>query len=96
MIAGLYNTSAKAIAQLNGIKNPRNLKAGQTLKIPAAPAETAASSAGAKKEHRVEKGQTLEMIARLHNSSIQAIAQVNAIKNPRRLKVGQILKIPEG
>ncbi len=96
MIAGLYNTSAEAIAQLNGIKNPRNLKAGQTLKIPAARAETAASSAGAEKEHRVEKGQTLEMIAKLHNSSIQAIAQVNAIKNPRKLKVGQILKIPEG
>ena len=94
-IASMYRTSVQAITQLNGIKNPQSLKAGQTLKIPAAPPGTTKPTPEKDKKHRVEKGQTLALIAKIHNSSIQAITQANAIKNPRRLKVGQILKIPE-
>ncbi|GAK60254.1 lytic transglycosylase catalytic [Candidatus Vecturithrix granuli] len=95
-IANMYGTSVKAITQLNGIKDPQSLRAGQTLKIPVVHSETTKSTPEKNKKHRVEKGQTLAMIAKIHNSSIQAITQANAIKNPRRLKVGQILKIPEG
>ena len=94
-IAKMYGTSVQTLAQLNGIENPKNLKAGQTLKIPVSSSASADSSKpDLEKQHRVEKGQTLSMIAKLHNSSVQAITQANAIKNPRRLKIGQILTIP--
>ena len=89
-IAKLYGTSVKAITTLNKISNPRKIKAGQTLKIPNSNAKSA------KAEHRVKKGQTLSMIAKLHNTSVKAIAKANSIKNPRYLKVGQVLKIPKG
>jgi LysM repeat protein len=47
-------------------------------------------------EHQVEKGQTLVAIARKYNTSVEAITQLNAIKNPRKIKIGQRLKIPKG
>lgn len=95
-IAKIYGTSAQAIAELNGIKNPRTLKAGHRLKIPERSRVVTADSSTAdkEKEHRVQKGQTLEVIAKLHNSSVKAITRANAIKNPRRLQIGQVLKIP--
>ena len=44
--------------------------------------------------HKVQRGQTLSVIARRYSSSIQAIAQVNRIRNIHRLREGQDLMIP--
>ncbi|PIE35651.1 hypothetical protein CSA56_03385 [candidate division KSB3 bacterium] len=92
-IAQKYNSSVKAITSANGIDNPRKIKADQVLAIPdqktrSAPVKTV--------EHRVKKGQTLSMIARLHHTSVKAIRQANDIKNPRRIRIGQRLVIPKG
>lgn len=101
-IAKRYNTTAQALAHLNSIKNPRTIKPGQTLKIPAktsSSTQTSSSSSAttsASAVHRVRKGQTLIAIARQYNTTAQAIASLNNIKNPRTIKPGQLLKIPKG
>jgi len=100
-IAKQYNTSVKTIARLNNIKNPRRLKTGQILKIPGGYVALAQKKETSSREqtssvHRVRKGQTLTTIAKRYNTSVKAITRLNKIKNPRRLKTGQVLKIPEG
>ncbi len=44
--------------------------------------------------HRVRKGESLWTIARKYGVSLRAIARVNRIRNPRYLRVGQLLWIP--
>ncbi len=46
------------------------------------------------RHHKVESGQTLSLIASRYGSSIQAIAEVNRIRNIHRLRIGQDLIIP--
>jgi membrane-bound lytic murein transglycosylase D len=101
-IAKQYKTSIKAIAQLNNIKNPRKIKAGQHLKIPGGYVASAQNKTTNTQEqatpsvHRVKKGETLSTIAKRYKTSIKAIAQLNNIENPRKIKAGQHLEIPGG
>ena len=44
--------------------------------------------------HRVRQGETLSLLARRYSTSVQAIAQVNRIRNVHRIKLGQDLMIP--
>ncbi|MEE8348933.1 MAG: LysM peptidoglycan-binding domain-containing protein [Acidobacteriota bacterium] len=44
--------------------------------------------------HKVRRGETLSVISQRYSSSIQAIAQVNRIRNVHRLREGQDLMIP--
>ena len=46
------------------------------------------------RHHKVRRGETLSIIAQGYRSSIQAIAQVNRIRNIHRLREGQDLMIP--
>ena len=45
--------------------------------------------------HRVARGDTLWDIARLYDTSVQAIAVTNRLSNPNRLRLGQELLIPK-
>lgn len=46
-------------------------------------------------EHKVERGQTLSVIARGYNKSVESIMKANKISNPSALRVGQVLFIPD-
>jgi len=46
------------------------------------------------RHHKVKRGETLGLISQAYSSSIQAIAQVNQIRNIHRLREGQDLLIP--
>jgi membrane-bound lytic murein transglycosylase D len=45
--------------------------------------------------HTVKKGETLSLIAKKYNSSVNLIKEVNRIRNSKQLKVGMRLIIPE-
>ncbi len=45
-------------------------------------------------QHIVEKGETLIGIAKEYNTSLAEIIQVNNLKNPNNIQVGQVLIIP--
>ncbi|MFZ5883243.1 MAG: GH25 family lysozyme [Chloroflexota bacterium] len=84
--------------------NLQLLKPGETLKIPVAvaiPSEsgTGSGSAGGSgtsipKTHIVKAGDTLYAIAIRYNTTVAAIAALNNITNPNKIKVGQVLQIP--
>ena len=46
--------------------------------------------------HRVRPGETLAKLARRYGTSIRRIKALNKIRNPRRIRVGRVLKIPVG
>ncbi|MEZ4814014.1 MAG: LysM peptidoglycan-binding domain-containing protein [Bdellovibrionota bacterium] len=44
--------------------------------------------------HKVNRGENLGYIARRYKTSVKMLLQLNRIRNPRALRVGQVLKVP--
>jgi LysM repeat protein len=96
-IARRFGTTIAAIAQANGISNPRYIRAGQRLIIPGAyPACVPSSAVPGATVYIVRPGDTLYSIARRYHTTVWAIARANGIADPRRIWVGQRLVIPTG
>jgi len=105
-IARLHKVSVKSLARFNNIKNARKIRVGQRLKIPAKAPNSASMQAKSKLKglplefntvsHRVRKGQTLSDIARMYGISEKDIARLNKIRDLKKIRAGQILRIPEG
>lgn len=51
--------------------------------------------AGGVTEHKIEAGETFATIAKKYGVSVDAIIKANPNVNPRRLQIGQIIKVPE-
>ncbi|OQX13570.1 MAG: hypothetical protein BWK80_42730 [Desulfobacteraceae bacterium IS3] len=106
-IAGAYNVSLKTFMKLNGIRNPRMIRVGQMLKIPGeymsleerkTPSEPASEKESGDKPgkmHCVRYGQTLMNIADIYKIPVTSIAEFNSIKNPQKIRAGQMIMIPE-
>ena len=89
LIAGRYGVSVQDIVAANNLTDPNLIRAGDVLIIPggaATPAEPAV--------HIVRRGETLQSIARLYGTTVDAIAGANGIANPNHIYVGQSLTIP--
>jgi membrane-bound lytic murein transglycosylase D len=99
-IARQFGVAARELAAANGVDDPRRLRPGQVLEIPAhgsAPASgTALASrpAPAPERYRVRAGDTLGAIARRTGTSASSLAAANGIDDPRSLKPGQVLVLP--
>jgi len=98
-----YGVTSGAIAAANGVRNPNLVRAGQALTIPApgAPAGSAAPSranppAGPVQSHRVQTGETLDVVARRYGIGVAALAAANGIANPNFVVAGTVLRIPSG
>ncbi len=85
-IAAAYGTSVPHLQSLNGIRNPSRLRAGRVLSIP--------DSGSSYHKHKVASGQTLSYIASKYRTSVEALQRVNGISDPRRLRPGQVLRVP--
>ena len=99
VIASRFNTTPEGIVQLNGLKDPNKLALGQQLKIPgkASSAGTGgASTGGATGTYTVQAGDTLGKIAVRYGTTVTALLQLNGLKNPDVLAIGQKLKVPGG
>jgi hypothetical protein len=64
------------------------------LALSLAPAVQAAGPCGDR--YTVQRGDTLYRIARKCNTSVPALTQANALRNPNRIYAGQVLIIPDG
>ncbi|MHA7834211.1 MAG: LysM peptidoglycan-binding domain-containing protein [Algiphilus sp.] len=91
-IAARYSTTTTELAALNGIRDPRSLRAGQRLRLPASGAGRRSSMPLA--EHRVSDGETLSQIALRHDISTDALRRLNGIDDADQLQVGQRLRVP--
>jgi LysM repeat protein len=94
-IARRFGTTIGAIAQANGLSNPRYILAGQRLIIPGTclPYAPPSAAPGAT-VYIVRPGDTMYSIARRYGTTVTAIARTNGIANPWRIWAGQRLVIP--
>ncbi|MBI4540670.1 MAG: D-alanyl-D-alanine carboxypeptidase/D-alanyl-D-alanine-endopeptidase [Gemmatimonadetes bacterium] len=89
-IARGYGVTLSALLEANPGIPPDRLQAGKVIRIPAA-GEAVPPSAGT---HRVRPGETLTSIARRYGVSLSALETANPGVSPRRLLVGQVIRIP--
>jgi LysM repeat protein len=67
----------------------------ENLPVPPVPADqTAAAPAGPEKDYKVQKGDTLTSIASKNGITVGALMKSNPNLDPKKLKVGQPLKVP--
>ncbi len=89
-----HGVSSLALAALNGIEPPGTIYVGQRLRIPQISETTETSLPTTEVTHKVQRGENLYQIGRLYDLSWEQVALANAITDPSRLRVGQVLKIP--
>ena len=85
IIAQRYGTTVDAIKRLNGLSGDM-LNIGQVLKIPA-------GQTPGYIEYTVRAGDTLWLLSRRYNTTVDAIKQLNGLSSDM-LSIGQVLKIP--
>ncbi len=90
-IAMRYGTTVDAIAQANGIEDPRYITVGQRLLIPNA---QSGGLAGTVTLHALQAGETLETLARHYHTTSAELATANYVTNPAQLYVGQEITVP--
>ena len=87
LLAQRYNTTVDAIKSLNGLSG-NALSIGQILKIPSAGASSAPYF-----EYTVRSGDTLWLLARRFNTTVDTIRSLNGLTSDN-LNIGQVLRIP--
>lgn len=85
-IAQAYRVSVAAIKKANGISNANRISVGQKITIPAAAPQFI--------EYTIRSGDSLSDIASAHRITVKAITSANGIRNPSRIKAGQVIRIP--
>lgn len=107
-IAARYDTTVELIANQNSIANVHQIDVGQILVIPtpapptptptpiptATIVPTVLMTPGSYIIYIVQVGDTLGAIASAHDTTVQAIVDLNGITNASRIYVGQELQIP--
>ncbi len=97
-IALRYGITYQAIATANSIANPNHIYVGQRLAIPGrgnAPVPPSQSQTSGQ-TYVVRPGDTLSAIALRFGVSTWSLVQVNNIRNPALIYVGQVLRISGG
>lgn len=110
IIAQRYRTSVKALQELNHIPNVNFIRVGQRLRLPqtkaptvvaqaptaAAPPHPAQPESGPSDyAHTVQDGQTLDIIAQRHGTTVEALQQLNHIPDANFIRAGQRLRLPQ-
>ena len=100
-IAKKYGTSVSTLKRHNGIGNARQLRAGQLIKVPGGDggqlvASVSPSQSAGYIRHRVSRGQTLSHIAKKYGTSVSTLKRHNGIRDARRLRARQVIRIPAG
>jgi LysM repeat protein len=95
-LAKKYGVPVAAIQAANPGVDPKKLKVGQKINIPAAstaPGAVTLAAATGEQTYTVKSGDNLTKIAADHHTTVKAIQSANNLTDTR-IKVGQKLKIP--
>jgi LysM repeat protein len=92
-IASRYGTTARALADANGIRNVNIVRIGARLTVPAGSGSGGSSGSVV---HTVAAGEILAGIASRYSTSVGAIVSANSLSNPNIIRIGQQLTIPAG
>jgi len=106
-IASRHSTTVAALKAANNLTSD-TIRVGQVLKVPGgtgvestaiaptvAPTASTAAVAGSG-TYTVRPGDTLGAISKRFGTTVGELAAVNGIADPRKLRVGQVLKLPAG
>lgn len=85
LIAQRYGTTVEAVRRLNGLTSDL-INVGQVLRIPS-------SQSGSYVEYTVRSGDTLWLLSRRYDTTVDAIKRLNGLVSDA-LSIGQVLKIP--
>jgi uncharacterized protein YkwD len=91
-IALEFDVSMAAIQLLNDVPDPRLIRAGQALRIPAGKIQPDENAFWVL--HVVQAGETLGAIATQHSVNLSDLTRVNDIADPSSIRVGQKLIVP--
>lgn len=100
LIAGRYGVQVNDIVQLNRLRSPHRIKAGQKLLIPTrgissvVPANYVVDENGGRViTHKVRRGESLWLISKLYNVSVRQLKRWNNIGRGSLIHPGDRLKI---
>ncbi|MCO5548934.1 hypothetical protein L7F22_002398 [Adiantum nelumboides] len=97
-IAGEYSNlvTYTEIAQMSGIPNPDVIQPGQeiVIPIPCACLNQTSSGEALSLSYQVQSGDNLSSIARLYNTSVTQLQDLNSIANASELEVQKVLFVP--
>jgi len=91
-IAMQYGTTVEAIAEANGITDPRYITVGQRLLIP----NPQMNVPGAVVRYVIQPGDSLRTLTRTFNTTLDSLVAANHLTNPAQLYVGQEITISQG
>ena len=92
-IAEEWGVTVTAIMRINEIENPDSIKIGQELKIPLRD-QWNSDYPEDKGLYRVKKGDSLWGIAKMLDTTIDILLELNPDLDPAKLKIGQMINIP--
>ncbi|UCD94529.1 MAG: LysM peptidoglycan-binding domain-containing protein, partial [Candidatus Zixiibacteriota bacterium] len=87
-IARRFGTTTSVLRKLNGLGRRSRIYPGQNLLVAGTPKST-----GGYRIYTVKRGDTLSDIANLFNTTVSRLMAWNDVTNPRKLRVGDKLKI---
>ena len=96
-IAARYGTTVAALVKQNDIARPSLIVVGTKLTITGSGGSSSGGGGGSSEvqaTHKVVSGETLGEIAARYGVSANAIASLNNLSNPNRIRIGQKLRIP--
>lgn len=88
-IALTHNTTVSHLAQINNIKNPNLIYAGEIIII----SRNHNTSSNNTMTYKIQYGDTLSGIALKYNTTISKLVKLNNISNPNLIYAGDIIKI---
>ena len=94
IIAGKHKTTLAVLLKLNEMKLKDPLYAGKKIKIPANTQQKENSKKLQRRSYIVKKGDTLDVIARKHKTTVAALMKMNESKKLSPLYADQKLDIP--
>lgn len=89
-IAERFDTTVKALARANHLRNINLIRVGQVLLIPAAPPQPQAAT---RTRYVVRPGDTLSQIAERLGTTVTALVRANHLPDPDMVRVGQVLQV---
>ena len=93
-IAEKYDLPVSLLMKVNGIENPYNLRIGTRLCIPGTEDQLPPAPEKCMTTHTVKAGDTLYLIAKMHNIKLDALMRANPSIDPYNLLIGTELCIP--
>lgn len=86
-----FNVTVANLQSWNNLTNPNRILVGNELCV----GRTTIVDDSSGTTYTVQRGDTLSRIARRFGVSMSVLAEVNDIRNPNRIFVGQVLDIPD-